>query len=172
MTEASFTIRPVTSESELRAARAIIAEYVASISSFACASFAHQNVEAELADLPGEYVAPRGGLWLAWMSSQAEPVGCIALRPVKSHLPPERIRDVAEIKRMYTRPAARGMGVARRMCEVVMKFAREAGYSQVWLDSDTELHAALKLYRSLGFVTIDRYNTDPDAKTVYLGRAI
>jgi ribosomal protein S18 acetylase RimI-like enzyme len=91
---------------------------------------------------------------------------------VKSHLPPERIRDVAEIKRMYTRPAARGMGVARRMCEVVMKFAREAGYSQVWLDSDTELHAALKLYRSLGFVTIDRYNTDPDAKTVYLGRAL
>lgn len=172
MTEFTIDIRAVGNQAELHAARKIIAEYVASISNFACASFAHQNVEKELADLPGEYVSPMGGLWLAWKDGEVEPIGCIALRPVKSHLPRERIRRVGEIKRMYTRPAARGCGVARRMCEVLMTAAKAAGYTEIWLDSDTELHAALRLYHSLGFVTIERYNTDPDPKTVYLGREI
>ena len=169
MAESPFTIRAVSTGAELQAARSIIAEYVASISAFACASFAHQNVEAELADLPGVYVPPRGGLWLAWKDGVPEPIGCIALRPVKSHFSVERIRTVAEIKRMYTRPATRGLGVARRMCEEVLTFARQAGYSEIWLDSDPELMAALRLYQSLGFAPIERYNQDPDTKTLYLG---
>jgi GNAT superfamily N-acetyltransferase len=172
MTSSTIHIRAVTSPTELTAARGIIAEYIASISSVAGASFAHQNVERELADLPGVYVPPRGGLWLAWRDGDAAPVGCIALRPLVSHLPSERTRGIGEIKRMYTRPSARGLGVARQMCEVVMAAGREAGYEKLWLDSDTELHAALKLYQSLGFVEVERFNLDPDPKTVYLGRDI
>lgn len=169
MPAADLHIRPITSAIELSAAREIISEYIQSISDVASASFAHQNVDQELADLPGVYIPPRGGIWLAWTSAESRPVGCIALRPVVSHLPASHTRDVGEIKRMYTRPAARGLGIARRMCDVVISNARLAGYTQLWLDSDPELVAALNLYQSLGFVPIPRYNQDPDSKTLYMG---
>lgn len=167
MVDSMIEIRAVENSADLRAARAIIAEYVNAISHVACASFAHQNVEKELADLPGMYVPPLGGIWLAWKGR--EPVGCIALRPVVSHLAQQRTRNVGEIKRMYTRPAARGLGVARRMCDALLAAARQAGYRELWLDSDPELVAALMLYESLGFAPVDRYNQDPDPKTLYLG---
>jgi GNAT superfamily N-acetyltransferase len=162
-------IRPVISANQLAAARAIIAEYIQSISDIASTSFAHQNVDKELADLPGVYIPPRGGLWLACSSSHPHPVGCIALRPVVSHLPPSTTANIGEIKRMYTRPTARGMGIARQLCTTLIAAARAAGYRHLWLDSDPELRPALHLYHSLGFVPIPRYNHDPDPKTLYLG---
>jgi len=169
MTASDIHIRPVISATDLAAARSIIAEYIHSISDIASASFAHQNVERELADLPGVYIPPRGGLWLAWAPSHQQPVGCIALRHVVSHLPLSTTADIGEIKRMYTRPTARGMGIARHMCATLIAAARAAGYTQLWLDTDPELVPALKLYQSLGFVPIPRYNLDPDPKTLYLG---
>lgn len=172
MSESQVEIRAVRSEQELHAARAIIAEYIRAVSDVASRSFAHQNVEKELADLPGVYVPPRGNLWLAWKGDEPDPIGCIALRPVVSHLPVERTHTVGEIKRMYTRPTARGLGVARRMCEVLLVEAQRAGYQEIWLDSDPDLVAAQKLYEQMGFVTIERYNQDPDPDTIYLGRVL
>jgi ribosomal protein S18 acetylase RimI-like enzyme len=118
---------------------------------------AFQRLPAELAGLPGRYVQPSGGLWLAVDDQLA--VGCIALRPFDA--------DRGEIKRLYLRPTHRGRGLGRRLAETAVAAAASAGYERVVLDTLPSMAEAIALYRSLGFREIDRYNDNPTPGTLY-----
>ena len=61
---------------------------------------------------------------------------------------------VAEIQRMYVRPAARGRGVGRRMLERLLSQARTLGVETVRLESLAFLAEAHALYRSTGFADV------------------
>jgi len=153
---------------DMPAAAFLFREYAQSIAHIAATSFAQQNLDEELRTLPGKYAEPGGCILLAYELS-GDPIGCVALRPIDSathDLPGER---VCEMKRLYTRPAARGLGAGRRLCEELITFARHAGYTLMKLDTEPELEAACALYRALGFVEIPRYNDDPKMETLYLG---
>ena len=56
-----------------------------------------------------------------------------------------------ELVKMYLLPEGRGMGLGRTMIEKCLQFAKEAGYSQVYLESMPELKQALKVYEKFGF---------------------
>jgi len=58
---------------------------------------------------------------------------------------------VAEIKRMYTDPAARGHGVARAVLSRLIDDARAAGYGTLRLETGVWMVEAHALYRSCGF---------------------
>jgi len=66
--------------------------------------------------------------------------------------------DIAELKRMWFLPAYRGHGLGRWLAEELIEFARKAGYKIIRLDSGSNLHQALALYRKLGFREIGKYN--------------
>jgi len=102
---------------------------------------------ALLAALPAPYVPPAGGLWLAWDGAQA--AGCIALQPLTP--------GIAEVKRMYVRPASRGRGIARALAQHAIVEARTLGYERLRLGTLTTMHAAQNLYASLGFRPIAPY---------------
>jgi GNAT superfamily N-acetyltransferase len=70
---------------------------------------------------------------------------------------------LAEIKRMYVRPEARGQGVARRLLHELEQAARELGYERVRLDTGSRQPHAEALYRSAGYVEIPDYNGNPAA---------
>ena len=110
-----------------------------------------QNFEQELAELPGRYAAPQGGIWLAWMEGM--PAGCVALRPLAD--------GVCEMKRLYVRPAYAGQGLGRALAETAVAGARERGYRAVRLDTVDTMTAANALYRKLGFHPIASYNDNP-----------
>jgi GNAT superfamily N-acetyltransferase len=148
-------------DGEMETAGRMFAEYIASIRHLAACSLEHQRADDEVNHLPGLYAAPRGTIALAWMG--AECVGCAALRPLPTMGP-----DAGELKRMYVRPVVRGRGVGQRLTEHIVEFGRGVGYSRLFLDSDPELAAALRLYQRMGFVMTDRYNEDPDPTTVYM----
>lgn len=153
---------------DMPAAALLFREYAQSIAHIAAASFAQQNLDDELRTLPGKYAEPSGCILLAF-DSDNHPIGCVALRPIDAaphDRPGERI---CEMKRLYTRPAARGLGAGRRLCEELIAFARHAGYTLMKLDTEPELEAACALYRALGFTDIPRYNDDPKPETLYLG---
>jgi putative acetyltransferase len=57
----------------------------------------------------------------------------------------------AEIKRMYTREAARGSGVAKALLGRFEREARDAGASMVRLETGTAQAAAIGLYEAHGF---------------------
>ncbi|HEX4915929.1 MAG TPA: GNAT family N-acetyltransferase, partial [Vicinamibacterales bacterium] len=66
---------------------------------------AFQEIDEELSRLPGEYAPPRGALFVA--TEHGQYLATIALRPIAG--------SVAEMKRLYVRPQARGRGLARAL---------------------------------------------------------
>jgi GNAT superfamily N-acetyltransferase len=75
---------------------------------------------------------------------RGEPVGIGGLRPLAAH--------EAEIKRMYVRPSARGLGVGRAILQRLIDDARALGYRTIRLDSARFMDEAHALYRRFGFV--------------------
>jgi len=71
--------------------------------------------------------------------------------------------DVAEIKRMFVRPAFRSRGVARTLLGALEDEARRLGYSATRLDTGPKQVDALVLYRSAGYIDVPAYNDNPFA---------
>jgi putative acetyltransferase len=134
--------------------RRLFEEYAASLDVDLC----FQGFADELAGLPGAYARPDGGLLLGFDSD--EPAGCAAFRPLEPR--------IAELKRLYVRPNARGGGWGRRLAQRVVDDARAAGYQQIRLDTLPSMQAALALYHDLGFREIPPYRHNPVAGTRFL----
>jgi GNAT superfamily N-acetyltransferase len=100
-----------------------------------------------------EMTPPHG--WFILARLDGRPVGCGALLRLGA--------DVGEVKRMWTAPEARGLGVARRIIAALEAAARAAGVTTLRLDTNRALKEAHALYRKLGFVETARYNDNPYA---------
>ena len=59
--------------------------------------------------------------------------------------------DYAEVKRMYTQPAARGRGVAKALLGRIGAEAHGAGMSVLRLETGTNQQEAIGLYERMGF---------------------
>ncbi len=140
------------------AVREIFCEYADSLGLDLC----FQRFDEELAQLPGEYAAPRGALLLALVDGDV--AGCCALRPLDSSDYP----NAAEMKRLYVRRAFRGLGLGRQLAEATLDAARAAGYACVLLDTLDDMEAARTLYVDLGFKDIPPYYHNPIAGAHYL----
>lgn len=95
---------------------------------------------------------PRGVTLVAMLRD--EPVGCGS---VKHH------GDWAEVKRVWVAPSARGLGLARRIMAELETRARDRGATAIRLDTNKSLHAAIALYRSLGYLEVPAFNDEPYA---------
>jgi GNAT superfamily N-acetyltransferase len=102
------------------------------------------NVAAE------DVVRPRGVFVVAHLDGAA--VACGALRPLPGGDP-----SIAEVKRMYTAPAARGRGVARALLRHLVATAAELGYVQVVLETGTRQPEAMALYVAEGWAPLAPY---------------
>ena len=143
---------------EIDALRAIFREYARDLG----VDLSFQQFDEELAQLPGEYAAPRGALLLAKVDGEV--AGCCALRPLDAVDYP----NAAEMKRLYVRKPFRNFGLGRQLAEAVLAAAREAGYACVLLDTLDDMEAARALYQELGFEEIPPYYHNPIAGAHYL----
>lgn len=143
---------------ELDATRRIFEEYAQSLTVDLC----FQDFHNELRNLPGEYAAPDGTLLLAMVDDAV--AGCCALRPLDA----ADYANACEIKRLYVRPAFRGLGLGRDLAERILDTARQAGYRSVLLDTLDEMETARALYQDLGFEEIPPYYHNPVAGAHYL----
>lgn len=60
-------------------------------------------------------------------------------------------KQVAELKRIYIRPAHRGEGLGQHLLQRLLADARDAGHHQACLDSAPFMQAAQRLYEAAGF---------------------
>lgn len=153
-----IVLRKPAHTDELHATRTIFLEYAASLAVDLC----FQDFAQELEALPGEYTEPRGALFLAWVDGAV--AGCCALRPFDG----SDYANAAEMKRLYVRPAYRGLGLGRLLAEAILDAARAAAYHCVLLDTLDDMETARALYEDLGFVEIPPYYHNPHAGAHYL----
>jgi GNAT superfamily N-acetyltransferase len=72
------------------------------------------------------------------------------------------------MKRLFVRPAFQGRGSGRRLAEMVIAEARTIGYSTMTLDTLPFMHAAIRLYETLGFVRRPAYYATPLQETIFM----
>ena len=142
-----LTLVPAHAEENLVCIRQLFIEYAEAIG----IDLSFQDFADELADLPGEYVPPAGGLLLALVNG--EPGGCVGLRPFGE--------GICEMKRLYVRPAFRGRGIGLELANTIIDQARTVGYERMRLDTIPSMKPAITLYESLGFKIIKPYRYNP-----------
>jgi putative acetyltransferase len=151
----TLNLTEVDSDESVRQARKLFEEYAASLGFSLC----FQNFDKELAKLPGDYAPPDGRLLLAMENNQV--AGCVALRKIGE--------GIGEMKRLYVRPEFRGQGLGRILTEAIIEAARTLGYRRLRLDTlPGKMDPAIVIYRSLGFIDIERYYNNPHEGAAYM----
>jgi len=154
MQDAIVDIRQAATPVQIESARTLFGEYAAALGF----DLGFQDFDKELAGLPGDYAPPSGRLFLTYADDAL--AGCVALHPMGE--------GICEMKRMYVRPAFRGLGLGRKMAEKCIEEARAIGYRSMRLDTIATMTEAIVLYRSLGFSEITPYRFNPVPGAIYM----
>jgi putative acetyltransferase len=142
------------SKKDWRQARQLIEEYTVSLD----LDLSFQNFAHELKHLTTEYAPPTGAFLLA--EEKGIYVGCVGVRQF-SH-------GIAEIKRLYVIPAARGRGTGRLLAKGIVTVAQQLRYTHLLLDTLPSMKEAQSLYESLGFKPTAAYRLNPVLGTAFL----
>jgi len=141
---------------EFAIARELILEYAAWLE----VDLAFQNHDTEVAEIETYYGPPKGCLYLATV--RGEPAGCMALHAWTA--PGE-----GELKRLYVRPAYRGLGIGKELLDLTIAAAREIGYRCLRFDTWPErMPEAQEMYRRLGSVETPPYYDNPVQGVIFM----
>lgn len=138
------------SDPETPEARYCLGEYYAELARRFESGF---DVRTSLDPEAGSLRPPLGSFLVAL--SDGLPLGCVALKGNGS--------ETGEIKRLWIAPAARGLGLARRLMGEAETEARARGLKTLRLDTNRTLTEAIVLYRRLGWQEIPAFNAEPYA---------
>lgn len=132
-------VSPVTSEADREGLRPLLGAFHA---------WMHDHVgdvfdpDDELtSDLESLSANPRAWAWLA--RHDGTPAGCVLLYG--------QSETVAEFRRLWVQPAARGNGLGRALVRTVVEAARARGYETLGLTTPPWAEASHRLYESMGF---------------------
>jgi GNAT superfamily N-acetyltransferase len=104
--------------------------------------FAVEQKDRDVLDNPRKYILDRGGEILLALDGET-PIGVVALM----------MMDVGsvELAKMGVRPQAQGKGAGRMLVAAAIERARAMGMRRVYIETNSKLGPALKLYRDAGF---------------------
>lgn len=154
MPPAEPTIAPARTEAEFAAAKSLVRAYVDWLGE----DLSYQDFAAEMAGFPEKYLPPRGEILLARVGDAI--AGVVCLQPLGG--------DICEMKRMWTDPAHRGLGIGRRLAGAIVDAAGARGYRLIRLDTLARLTSAVALYESIGFRRIPAYYHNPTEDAIYM----
>jgi GNAT superfamily N-acetyltransferase len=156
---AETSVRPASSDADWREARALVMQLLGWIESETGHSLVDVQPDAieELHALSTFYGAPSGRMIVARLNGPA--VGTTGVHVIAP--------GIAELKRVYVHPSARGHKFASRMLVAAMDAAREMGADRVRLETYPPLMGiAHRMYLRVGFEPIAPYSTLEQAEGV------
>ncbi len=152
------TIRPATTAADIAAVRSLCwayRDYLLNSSGtdrdITETFYPQAKYQALMDGLATEHARPQGIILLAELAGA--PVGCGMTHQINP--------QTAEIKRVFVTEAARGQGIANRICRTLIDQARADRYTRVVLDTSKSLTVAQRLYERLGFAKSAPYQTIP-----------
>jgi GNAT superfamily N-acetyltransferase len=101
-----------------------------------------------------EFEPPDGAFLVAFLDGR--PVGCGGWRSFGDD------GKIAELKRLYTVPEARGRGVARAVLAAVENSARQYGRRRLILECGDKQPEAIAMYEKLGYERIEDFGYHKD----------
>lgn len=105
--------------------------------------FGVEDHDRDMLDDPVNYIIKPGGeIFFALCDGKV--VGTVAMISAPD--------NISELAKMAVLPEFRGRGIADKLMSACIEFARAAGKRAIWLESNTILEPAIKLYRKHGFV--------------------
>ena len=119
------------------------------------------DLRREFSDPASMYSPPRGRMLLGRVGSLVRGVVCVRVDET----------GVAELKRMYVAPEARGLGLGEVLLRDAVHAARRLGARRIWLEtSSTLMPSAFRLYEAAGFAPGPPYQfvDQPGALTMSL----
>ncbi len=86
-------------------------------------------------------------LWIAEIDNEI--VGCCGVYPTEG-----LDRDCTELVKFYLQDKVHGRGTGRKLMEQCIHFAKELGYSRLYLESLPQFSRAVTMYLKLGFTNL------------------
>lgn len=112
-----------------------------------------QRFEALVARIAADFIdrfdAGREACWIA--ERDGVNVGCVCLVQARDESTQQVLPGVAQLRLLLVEPAARGLGLGRRLVAECTRFAREAGYQRIRLWTNSVLTAARAIYEREGY---------------------
>lgn len=139
-------------------ARQLFREYAVHIKIDLC----FQGFEKELEEIAVQYAPPSGGIILCRVGNDI--AGCAGIRRITENM--------AELKRMFIRPAWHGKGFGRQLLDRSLQLAKQLHYPAIRLDTLPSMKSALGLYRAAGFEEIAPYYHNPNAGVIFMEKKL
>ena len=73
---------------------------------------------------------------------------------------------------MYVRPELQHKGIGTLLLQSALRFAKEAGYKKIQLDTLNTMLPAINLYKKNGFYEIPAYYFNPEPTAVYFEKTL
>ena len=100
-----------------------------------------EETDKDISDLDRYYFENNG--WFAVIDDGVRIIGSYGIFRISNR--------VCELRKMYLLPEFQGRGLGRSMMEDALKQARELGYAEMVLETNTLLDKAIHLYSKFGF---------------------
>jgi GNAT superfamily N-acetyltransferase len=113
--------------------------------------FALEAKDREVLDDPQGQILAKGGAVLVADDGSA-PIGCCALL---------KTGEGFELAKMAVDPAHQGRGVGAKLMEAAIALAKARGAQRLYLESNSALQPALRLYRAHGFAPVEPKTPSP-----------
>lgn len=151
-------IREAAFPADSEALKAVIREYVAWLDM----DLSYRGFEQEMEQFDGLFTLP-SGLFLVAQSGH-EIAGCVGLL--------RHTDSTAEVKRLYVRPAFRGLNLGEKLIASLVQRARRLGYGRLILDAVPQTRVAQQLYQAIGFQEIPPYYANPVSGTKFFALSL
>lgn len=117
--------------------------------------FAVEAKDREVLGNPHKYILDPGGAILLAVEGE-RPVGVVSLVVMGE--------GAVELAKMGVRPEAQGKGAGRMLVAAAIRAARDMGMKRVYIETNSSLGPALKLYRDAGFQPLKAAIPSPYAR--------
>ncbi len=113
---------------------------------------------------PEGQVLDRGGHIVLAVDAAGLALGCGSLMPMGD--------GTCEVAKMAVTPSARGRGLSRRILQALEDYARAQGARRLYIETNSVLTPAIRLYESFGFVHLPAQDTPYARADVFMEKPL